>query len=221
MNSLNISKFEKLIFSFFSFISHPLLIPTFSLYILFNMLSSVYLIDYKYELAFEISFIILTILVPIFFLGILYVFNIIKSFYAYTFNDRKIILFILPFVYLFTLHIFKNYSFHFHIIILLSVFVLNTLLLLLLFIFYQSLSFHLYAIGSLWAMILFYCFKYDYSINAYILSLVVLLTGITTTSRLGLKAHNIKDILFGIISGFSGSFLFFNLLDYFAIRYLL
>jgi len=72
--------------------------------------------------------------------------------------------------------------------------------------FYPKISMHSYAIGSILGVLLFYRYFFLLIPDIYILTFLILASGLIITSRIALKAHLFQDTLIGYLLGMSSSF---------------
>ncbi len=206
MQEVRFSRYENLFFSLVSILFHPIFIPTYLLIIVFNLFSGIFIFNSSYLIAITTAFFILTAIIPIIILSLFYYFKFIHSFYLKTKEERLLVSFSMTvfyfFTYFFMLKINVQPLIFMSIIILpLSSFIFSVLLF-----FYPKISMHSYAIGSILGVLLFYRYFFLLIPDIYILTFLILASGLIITSRIALKAHLFQDTLIGYLLGMSSSF---------------
>ncbi len=199
---MTLSKIEKIFFNVIDVLFHPIFIPLYSLYAIIHLYSQYFLFNTESIFYLFVAFFIITVLLPLLVLSIIkYYFLIFSSFNMNTKLERMLSVFIMLLFYIFLYFYFKNLSFPYFIGKLFGVFPIILGVLLFLQLFYFKISMHTYAIGSLLGLIFFYRFQLGVIAQFYLLSLIVLLSGLIISSRLLAGAHNLKEVLTGFVSG--------------------
>lgn len=191
---------EKYITRFISVIFNPLLMPTYSLLIIFNLnvyFSLLLPAAVKWRLI-SLVF-ILTFLFPLFILLIMLKRNIIKSIEMKTREERVFPLLITAVFFYINYYLFKNIQVSpiFNYFILGATFgVIFTLIVN----FWWKISVHMIAIGGLFGTLLGISFVFLVEIN-YLILLVIFISGLVGYARLKAKAHNSLQVYSGFLAG--------------------
>lgn len=182
-----------------SYILHPILVPIIGTLLYFILLPRHTSRDL--EITIITSVFVATYLLPLLLLSILKKSKVIESFHLENIEERKFpLLFFISIAYLLSTLIKKGYS-TMH----LALFFYGVTLALILayFLLYKrfKISLHMIGIGGLIGFFSF--FSYEYQINLLlILVILFLMAGFIASSRLSLKAHQRKEIYWGLLTGF-------------------
>lgn len=194
-----------------SIFSHPIGIPLVAVVVYFNLFPVYY--ETPIIVAKTLATCILTIFIPVIFLFILKSFRLISSFRLPSAKERKLpLLFCLLIDLVIINYIFDIYEFR-HLFFFFWALLLSGIITFLGLIFRFKVSLHSLGLSSLTFFISY--LSYDFSINLVnLIALLVLLTGIVSTSRLYLKAHSVSEIVLGCFLGFSTQLLIPLYFDY-------
>jgi len=200
---------------FFSYVLHPMLMPTYMLVFLLNA-NSFYLLPVptmltKYLFALIIIF---TIVLPVLFSVYLKKNGVIQSLTMNTNDERKA-----PFLFTAGCYFAVYYVLaKTQLTLVLNIMMLGaviSLLLLILFNYKTKISAHMVGIGGCLGTLL--CLQFFLNINLlYSIIFCILLCGIAGTGRLILNAHTHAQIYLGLLVGLSGQFAIFSALKYFV-----
>ncbi len=191
---------EKYITRFISAVFNPLLMPTYSLLIIFNL--NVYfslLLPAAVRWRLISLVFILTFLFPLFILLIMLKRKIIKSMEMKTREERVFPLLITAVFFYINYYLFKNIQVSpiFNYFILGATFgVIFTLIVN----FWWKISVHMIAIGGLFGTLLGISFVFLVEIN-YLILLVIFISGLVGYARLKAKAHNQLQVYSGFLAG--------------------
>jgi len=201
MNDLSINKVEKYFFTFISYICHPVLIPTFGLYLVFQLFSKYFIFNPKYLTGVVTVYFIMSAVIPLIILTLFYYFKFIRSFYLKTREERLLVATTMTIFYFFTYYFTRQIYFHPNIFIYIISIPITSLIFSIIIAFKPTISMHTFVWGSLWGIILFYRFFVMLIPTPFMLVLLIFLSGLTITARLILSAHNYKEVLIGFFSG--------------------
>lgn len=184
----------------FSYLFHPLIMPSLGLIILFNSNSYISYLSFDAKKIIFLIVFISTFLLPILFIPFYLFQNIIKNIEMDNHKERIIPLATTSVVYFFSYfmlhrlavpHIIENFIFS----------ALLTLLVLLLINIKWKISAHMMGIGGLTGAVV--AFSLLLGVNLYFYYLpIILISGLVASSRIILKMHNHKQIYFGWTIGF-------------------
>jgi len=201
---------------FFSFIFHPILLPTLATILLFSMPSYLNNFQYFYKKGVTQIILLSTFITPILIILILVNTRIISDFYLSEKKERFYPFTIVSFIYILTYIILENlplgllkvpsYISNFVLISALTIFIT------LIVNFRIKTSAHMAGFGAFLSFFYTFFLKEDVgqilfsplSLNItiiYFFSIIILLGGIIASSRLILKAHTLKEILIGLFIG--------------------
>ena len=144
-------------------------------------------------------------LFPIILLMLLKQFRMIDSFHMSTIEERKFP----TLLFISISYILGNWLFKSTIVDILALsffgYGLGLIFSYVLFYFKLKISLHMAAIGGLIGFLI--CFSHYYTINIiFLLAVLFMLSGVIASSRLLLKAHNIKEIVLGYVLGIATQF---------------
>jgi len=194
--------------SFISYIFHPLLMPTYTFTVLMWLAPSS-LMPIGKDLFWHILLVICltSFLIPLLFISTLRVTSVIPDFYLDDKRQR-----IIPFLFVGIIYAVSTYMFYSQFSFTKVIYVLyfsTTLLitLLTLITFYWKISVHSAAIAGTFGILYALQIKNPDFNFLYLLSGLLLVTGLVTSSRLKLNAHTISQTLWGSVVGFAICFL--------------
>lgn len=193
--------FEK-ISKIISHVFHPLLVPTVGFLVLFN--SGTYLSYIPFNMKVWITSIVFvcTFFLPLMFIVFLRYQEVINNIHMKERRERYIPILITFFLFVFCFYLIRRID----IPAMFCSFILGGMTTLL-FSFFITLrykiSIHMVGLGGLTAMILFISFYLKVDLSFYLI-LVILVTGMTGTARLLLKAHTPAEVYTGFLTGFAG-----------------
>lgn len=183
-----------------SMLFHPLLIPTYALLILVNIKTHFTLVLPENFRYLTVLFVFLTSFVlPLLIMLILLKFGKIKSLEMVTRQERVLPLFIVAIFFYLTYYLLKQGP-HF---VIFNIFMLGATLLVILSLlinYITKISIHMVALGGLFGTFIGFALALSLDLRA-LLSIIVLVAGITGFSRLQLKAHNSGQIYVGFLLG--------------------
>ena len=184
-----------------SYIFHPLLVPTVGFLVLFN--SGTYLSYLPFNIKAWITSIVFvcTFFIPLVFILFLRYQDIINNIQMKERKDRYIPIIITFFLFVFCFYLIRRID----IPSMFYSFMLGGLITLLITLFITlrfKISMHMVGLGGLMALIIFISFYLKVNLSFYLI-LGILLTGLTGTARLQLKAHTPVEIYIGFIMGFA------------------
>lgn len=189
---------------FFSFVLHPVFIPVYGLFVIFNTNTYINLIPYPIKLNIFIIVFVFTCMLPLLLTFLLRYFKLIQSIHMHTTQERQIpllfctILYFINYYYVSQIQLHRVIDQYF-----LSLTVAITMALLINL--KWKVSTHMLAIGGITALL--FSFLYFYNINLTTLLLaVIVLSGILGTFRLYLKSHIPAQIYVGFFVGFVSVF---------------
>ncbi len=201
----NQSKLVKYIAKTISFITHPLLIPTYGLLFFFNSNTyfSVYFPEQLQKIIYAIVF-VTTFLIPVTSLPILFRLKIIQDISMPTKKER-----ITPMILTLCTHLMACYLLYqlpFRVPVPIMQFMIGSSAIILFGLMLTTvwkISAHMLGMGGILALV----FMLATHLNANVLSLflaIILISGITAFSRLFLSAHNPAQTYIGFVIGFIG-----------------
>jgi hypothetical protein len=184
-----------------SYIFHPLLVPTVGFLVLFN--SGTYLSYLPFNIKAWITSIVFvcTFFIPLVFILFLRYQDIINNIQMKERKDRYIPIIITFFLFVFCFYLIRRID----IPSMFYSFMLGALITLLITLFITlrfKISMHMVGLGGLMALIIFISFYLKVNLSFYLI-LGFLLTGLTGTARLQLKAHTPFEVYIGFIMGFA------------------
>lgn len=188
----------KKILPIFSYLFHPIFIPVYAALFYFFLNNSYYTTPEKYFAIFQI--VIITIILPLLFFFILRATGQVNSIMISEISQRKIPLVILCFLTILlvrksiTLDHFPEFHFFF-----LGGLVSTVISLVLLF-FRTKASLHMVAISALTLFVIGLSI-HNQTRNIYVIAFLVLMNGFVASSRLEMKAHTPKELIFGFLLG--------------------
>lgn len=183
----------------FSAIFHPLLMPLFGLYLLFN--SGIFMVYIPFELkkSIYITIILSTIVLPLLFIPFLRFFKLINNLQMEEKRERVFPLIIAAVLYFLTYYWFKHYAFS---MIFQSFMLSISIITFILFIisFFWKVSLHMAGIGGLTGLIFIMSFQLE---QHYLMAIifVIAISGILGTVRLLMGAHKPPQIYAGYFLG--------------------
>lgn len=201
---------KKLLSQIFSVLFHPMLMPVLGIFLIFNLGSHLSFMPYEAKRAIYITVFLTTCILPISLLPLLYQFKAIKSFAMQTSRERLWpIIFTALFSYLGLLLLKKM-----GLSGVLQIFILSTLIALFaagaITVFWK-ISLHMMGIGGVTGAILAMGLRYNLDVTLF-LSLLILASGLTGSSRLYLGAHTPAQVYAGYFLGVTvicGSLIFY------------
>ena len=193
----NISKIISIIF-------HPLLIPTYTLLIVFNSGTFYSYIPFHTQRVFYVLIALTTFVIPISIMPFLLNLKIVSSFMLQERKDRIIPLIITSISYFFTLYLLSRLPFHVPEFI--NIFVFSSAILIfttLIISLKWKISAHAIGIGGLLGSIIIFSIAY-YANLIYIVALIAFISGLVGYSRLFLQEHKPLQVYSGFVLGFFG-----------------
>ncbi len=190
---------KKLLSQIFSFLFHPMLMPVLGIFLIFNSGSHLSFMPYEAKRAIYITVFLTTCILPISLLPLLYQFKVIKSFHMRSSQER---LWPIVFTALFNflgLWLLKKMGLSG----ILQIFILGILVDLFfaaVITVFWKISLHMMGIGGVTGAILAVGLRYNLDIT-FFLSLLILASGLTGSSRLYLGAHTPAQIYVGYFLG--------------------
>lgn len=191
----------KKIATLFSYLFHPLIMPSLGLLLLLNSGTYLSLLDPAAKRAILFVMVLGTLIFPLMMLPILYYRNLVSSFKAATREEGLVpqivilILYIITFVYFNKLPLSR----------VIHAYVLSTGIVLLLVILLNlrlHICLHSAALGGLTGLIIAVIFLYETPLQG-VLMLSILAGGLTGSSRIALGLHQAWEILLAYVLGFS------------------
>ncbi len=185
------------LFNIVSYLFHPLFIPIGGtiLYFIIAPYSTL-----EMQSGNILPIFILTVIIPIIFFLILKNLGVIHSIFLPTLEERKYPLYISCILFLMILYkVIPNNYVHELFYFFTGLLTATTTALILLFLKFKT-SMHLLGMGSILMFMIGLSIHFEVNITLAI-SLFVLFTGLVTTSRLYLKAHNRAELLIGFLVG--------------------
>jgi hypothetical protein len=185
-----------------SHVFHPLLVPTVGFMVLFN--SGTYLSYMPFNMKAWITSIVFvcTFFLPLMFIIFLRYQEIINNIQMRERRERFLPILITFFLFVFCFYLIRRID----IPVMFHSFLLGGMITLLIMFFITlryKVSMHMVGLGGLVAMILFISFYLKVDLSFYLI-LVILVTGLTGTARLLLKAHTPAEVYSGFLIGFAG-----------------
>jgi hypothetical protein len=188
-----------------SYIFHPLWLSTYAMLFYFYHVS--FMFTYENMAGKILAVLLLTVFIPIFFLILLKPLKIIDDFHINSVKQRRI-----PLLFFTTISAFMiNYIFdpvHYKIpfYFFSAIFFCGLISVILAFLNYK-ISLHAIGISGFTTFCIGFSIFYQLD-QLWFISLLILATGWVITSRLYAKAHNINELLFGIVLGVLSQFIF-------------
>lgn len=189
---------QKLLAQIFSVALHPLLMPTYGLFLIFNSGSYLSYINMNTQYLYLIIF-ASTFLFPLLFIPFFKAFNIIKSIEMETPQERIIPLSITLLIYYLTYSVLNKSALP-QIFILFMLVSTTAVALTLLVSIKFKISAHMIGIGGLAGAAIAISFKLNTDLQLYIIALIFL-SGLLGFARLKLNSHNPLQIYSGFILG--------------------
>lgn len=195
------------VYKLISYIFHPILVPVIG--------SLLYFILLPRHTSKDLETIILgavfigTYIIPLVFLSFLKKSKVIESYELETVDERKFpLLFVIALLYLLSTLI-KKYDSTLDLALFYYGMQLSLLIsVALLYIKFKA-SLHMIGIGGLFSF--FVLFSYNYHINLLLfLAIFAITTGLIASSRLHLKAHTTKELIWGLCIGIIGQSIYFS-----------
>lgn len=185
-------------YKFISVLLHPIVIPTIGA-LLFLLLTPNNISSQKQYLLISIVF-IATYLIPLIVLIVLKSLGLISSFKVHSIKERKIPVVIMLVIFFvlgrlfYAIPDFKEMGILFYAtdLALLSIYIL--------FILKIKTSLHIMSMASIIGFVLFFSIKYQIA-SLPIIAILFVITGILSSARLHLKAHNTQEIYIGFFLG--------------------
>ncbi|MBN1252824.1 MAG: hypothetical protein JXR51_14605 [Bacteroidales bacterium] len=197
-------KFQKIISQTISVLFHPLLIPTYTLFIIFNSGTFYSFIPFQTQKILYVLVILTTFIIPVSIMPFLLNLKLISNFMLEERKDRIIPLIVTSISYFFTLYLLKQLPFHVPQFIFNFILASAILIVLLLLISLKwKISAHTIGIGGLLGSIIIYSIAYYANIIGVII-IISIIAGIVGYSRLYLQSHKPSQIYLGFILGFIG-----------------
>ncbi len=190
----------KLLFKAISFLLHPLLMPTFGIFIIFNSGTYLRLMpEEQKEFLYTIAF-LGTFVLPVLFISFLYFYKKISSFELDTIQERNVPLLITSGFFFLTFYLIEDIPVaHIFKIFLLSSFA--SVMMTMIITSRWKISAHLVGLGGISALIIGISFRYKIDIQM-LLFISILIAGVVGVARLYLKKHNILQVGLGYVLGF-------------------
>ena len=180
---------------------HPLLVPTVGFLVLFN--SGTYLSYLPFNVKVWITSLVFvcTFFIPLMFILFLRYQEVINNIQMNKRRDRYVPIIVTFFLFVFCFYLIRridipNLFYSFVLGGLITSFA--TFLITIRF----KISIHMVGLGGLMAMILFICFYLKVDLSFYLI-LAALITGVTGSARLLLKAHTPAEVYSGFVTGFA------------------
>jgi membrane-associated phospholipid phosphatase len=193
---------------FVSYLFHPLLIPTFGIVLLFNTGSYLSYLPFNAQRAIYIIVFISTFILPLSFMPFFLYTEKVTSIFLHKQKERLIPLIITVVFYSFSFYILTNLNAP----KIIRLFILGTaisVLVALAITFFWKISTHAIGIGGLLALAFVISFRLMVDLN-FIVMILIFICGVVGTARIYLNAHNVLQVISGIIIGFTAIFLPFQ-----------
>ena len=203
-----IGKVETTLAKLISVIFHPLLIPTYTILILFNLqYFFMDIIPFKAKMILFANVFGFTFMLPAFIIFILLKFSVIKSYQMEIKNERAIPLLITAIFYYMTYYLFRKINLP---PLMYNFFLISTSLIIiaLLINMFWKISLHTIALGGLMGILLCVNIKFNLDSRMWLL-MAILAAGLTGTARLKLSSHYPSQIYTGYLLGFAMMFGFY------------
>jgi hypothetical protein len=204
-------KGETFIAKTISFIFHPLLIPTYTILILFNLkYFFLSIIPLKAKLILLGNVIGFTFLIPAVIIFLLLRFSVIRSYQMEIRNERALPLLITAIFYYMTYYLFKNVSLP---PLIYNYFLMSTTLIIiaLLINMFWKISLHTIAMGALMGLLLVLYIRLSLDTRIWLVA-SIFTSGLTGTARLLVSDHTQAQVYTGYLLGFSVMFGFYYFL---------
>jgi hypothetical protein len=196
MNSIE-SRFSNLI----SYVFHPLVIPTYATIVLLNLkYFFLFIIPLKYKLILLANVFGFTCIMPALIVFFLYKISFITSYRMEEKNERAMPLLITGIFYYLTYYLLRQISLP----SILYNFFLGAALLSLFAIginFFWKISLHCISVGAFVGALMILLFKYDIDTSLWLL-IILPVSGIISSARLGLNSHSPAQVYAGHLLGF-------------------
>jgi len=183
-----------------SLVFHPLLMPTFGVWVLLNAGTTLSLLGsstklYILALVFMLTFIIPAVILPVF----IY-FRLMGNIIASERNERMFPIAVTALIYYFSYTFFH----HERVLLIISMFILGITIVLILILalnFVTKVSLHMAGIGGMCALALILSLRVS-AHNAFFFILSIIIAGIIASARLKLNEHKMLQIALGFFLGF-------------------
>lgn len=184
---------------FLSNLFQPLLIPTYSMMLLFQVGKFAYL-DITLKVFIVSSIFILTSIVPLAVIFVLKKMGVVSSIQLTERKERTVPYVFVVLSYIAAIFFLYRISMPNYIVSMMTGVVVSTVLIMFIN-FKWKISAHLSAVGGLCAAIIVVAFRME--INAsVVLSIAILLSGLLATARIVLKVHTLMQTICGFLAGF-------------------
>ena len=188
-----------------SYIFHPLWLSTYAMIYYFFYVS--FMFTYESILAKILAVLLLTVFIPIFFLILLKPLRVIDSFHLKEVKQRRIPLLFFSTISAFIINfIFDPIHYKIPFYFFSAVFFCGLVCVILAFLNYK-ISLHTTAISSFATFIISFSLYYHIN-NLWLIALVVFASGWVVSSRLFMKAHQLHELVSGVILGILSQFIF-------------
>ena len=188
----------KKILPLFSYIFHPIFIPVFGTLLYFHFESQLYNLQIQFYILLQIA--IISIFIPTTVLYLFKTLGLINSIKVAEISERKLPLFIQ--ILLMSLLILKSVAIH-QIPALYFFFaagLISTIIAFILLFLKVKASLHMIGICALTIFVIGLSIYFQNN-SLYLISFLILMIGCVASSRLEMKAHSFKELLYGIIIG--------------------
>ncbi len=193
--------------NFFSWIFHPLLAASIACIVVFNSGHYISLIENHAKTSIYLIFFIMTFLIPSMFIPVLYYFNMITKMEMDTKKDRIFSLFIIGIMYSISF-IFMSRAHFPEILTKIILSSVASVFVCLVTSFFYKLSLHSCGTGGLTGFIFYLALFQELNVKLFLI-LIVIISGIVSSSRLYLGKHNQLQVYMGWLLGFFIVFLVF------------
>ena len=189
----------KYIAQFLSAIFHPLLMPLFGLFLLFNSGIFMFYIPIEVKHSIYVTIFLSTIVLPIILVPFLRFFRLINNIFMEERRERIFPLMLVSILYFFTYYWFKHFAFSTAIqSFMLSITIISLMLFAISF--FWKISMHMAGIGGLTGLI--FLISFHLNTNFIIPVIIVLfISGILGTARLILGSHTASQVYYGYFLG--------------------
>ena len=188
-----------------SYIFHPLWLSTYAIIYYFSHVN--FMFTYENMLAKILAVILLTVFTPLFFLILLKPLRIIDSFHLGKIKQRRIPLLFFTTISAFIInYIFDPVHYKIPFYFFSAVFLCGLVCVILSFLNYK-ISLHSTGISSFATFIISFSFYYNID-NLWVITLVVFAVGWVMSSRLLMKAHNLHELISGVLLGVLSQLIF-------------
>lgn len=196
----------KSISRFFSYLFHPLFLPTISIFLLFNLPFYVnYKYSYEYRLVIYLLIFLNTAIIPLLISLYLKNKNLIGSLEMHSGKERRLPYLVCSILFVFTFLLLRKINFPYIYLAFFRSVCITVIILFLLAVIEYKISAHMAGLGGLCGMlsVLAIGFSVDIGILLYI---SIFISGLVGSARLYLEMHSIYQILFGFLVGFAAQF---------------